>query len=109
MRSILFSLTLVFFTGCLTEATPTDQVDNPDEVAAVTGDDVLDSTVEISASFDPAEAAAKAHALEESATMQVEHRRNTVHGPVGSSNEPDCRLNRDELLDLRCFGIEHER
>lgn len=112
MRSILFSLTLVFFTGCLTEATPTDQVDNPEAIA---GNDNLDSTDDLSASFDPAEALTIHHHVDQPPIAEpwsppLEHVTATAiqSAPRREELPPrDCEIVVGQTLDPRCRGMWH--
>jgi hypothetical protein len=111
MRSILFSLTLVFFTGCLTEAaTPTDDLDDVGAVAVDPGDPgdpELAPSDEIAPEGDELSAADRAmrgELVQDEATWQYHHNNQQ---PDHTLPMPDCERIEGKPLDPRCRHRQH--
>ncbi|MEO8552255.1 MAG: hypothetical protein ABI678_19900 [Kofleriaceae bacterium] len=104
MRSILFSLTLVFFTGCLTEAaTPTDDLDDVGAVVADPGDPDLVPSDEVDPQENELSEADRAMRLElaqDTAAWQIAH--DNMGRPDYTPPEPDCTHVAGKPLDPRC-------
>jgi hypothetical protein len=106
MRSILFSLTLVFFTGCLTEAATPDSTDDLDDVTAVAVDPDATPTRtdgDQPSRPDPREAAdreLKLKLVQQGADWQIAH--DHPVRPDYTPEEPDCIRVAGKPLDPRC-------
>jgi hypothetical protein len=102
MRSILFSLTLVFFTGCLTEATTADPADDLDEVTAIAVDPDLAPAVgtPVRDERSEAERQMELELVQQDAPWGMAHDRPAR--PDYTPEELDCRHVVGEPLDPRC-------
>jgi len=102
MRSILFSLTLVFFTGCLTEATTANPTDDLDEVTAVAVDPGLAPAEDDQPSDDEraeADRQMRLDLVQQDVAWGMAH--DHPRTPPDSLDEPDCRYT-GAPLDPRC-------